>query len=683
MDADHRAPRAKKIAEKLTAHGDTRIDNYYWLKELENPEVVDYLRAENEYTAEKLRKTQAFQRKLFDEMKARIEEDDESVPYKHRGYWYICRYGKNCEYPIYTRKKETLDAAEALLFDVDSMAVGQAYYHLDGICVSPDNRMAAFGVDSVGRRAYTLRVKNIETGAVLSDRIENTTGSSAWANDNQTLFYTRRDAALRPYRIYKHKLGRNPAADVLVYEEKDPAFSVCVDQTKSQKYIVIQASSTLSQEYRILAADDPDGTFRIFQRRERGLEYHICHCGDAFYILTNQAGATNFKVVKTPESDTVKENWIDVVPHRADTFIEDMDVFGDYLVIEARRRGLVQIDIHPWHGVPYCIDFDEPTYAVRLGDNCDFDTDVLRYVYTSLTTPVSVVDFNMKTRRKTLKKRQAVLGGFNQADYRAARVWAPARDGEKIPVSLVYSKTTVPSPDTPLLLYGYGSYGCTIDPHFSSLRLSLLNRGFVYAIAHIRGGQYLGRPWYTDGKLFNKKNTFTDFIDVGKFLIDQRYTAPRHLYAVGASAGGLLIGAVLNEAAALFHGSIARVPFVDVVTTMLDESIPLTTEEYDEWGDPNDRAHYAYMKSYSPYDNVTQREYPHLLVTTALHDSQVQYWEPAKWVAKLREFKKGNRLLLLKTDMDAGHSGASGRFESLKETALEYAFLLDLAGIDQ
>lgn len=681
MGQDDKAPRAAKHALRLSMHGDTRIDDYHWLKDRDNPAVIEHLKAENDYVDRVLQHTQAFQKQLFEEMKARIQEDDQSVPYKHRGYWYIRRYQKGQQYPLHLRKKETLDAPEELLFDVNAMAEGHAYYQLGSIAISPDNRMAAFGVDTLSRRIYTIQFKDLETAALLPDKIEQTTGSAVWANDNQTLFYTRKDDTLRPYQIYRHRLGCDSDSDVLVYEERDPTFSVSVHKSKSQKYIVIGSYSTVSQEYRILPAAEPEGSFRLFQKRERNLEYDICHYGDWFYILTNKDAATNFKIMKTPETQTEQDHWVEVVPHRADTLIEDMDVFKDCLVVDERRAGLGQINIRPWHGEPYYIDFDEQTYALALGVNCDFDSPVLRYTYTSLTTPFSVLDFDMKTKRKTLKKQSAVLGGFDKADYCARRIWAEARDGKAIPISLVYKKTTRPSPDTPLLLYGYGSYGLTVDPQFSSTRLSLLDRGFIYAIAHIRGGQYLGRPWYEEGKLLNKKNTFTDFIDAATSLVAQRYTASQHLYAMGGSAGGLLMGAVINEAPALFHGVVAQVPFVDVITTMLDASIPLTTGEYDEWGNPNDPAYYRYMKSYSPYDGVKRQRYPHLLVTTGLHDSQVQYWEPAKWVAKLREFKKGDRLLLLKTDMDTGHGGASGRFEPLKETALEYAFLLDLEGI--
>ena len=681
MNRPNSIPAVARKPESLTAHGDTRIDPYYWLKDRENPEVLDYLRAENEYASAQLRDTDPLRETLFQEMKARIKEEDESAPYRRMGYWYFRRYRKGQEYPVYLRRADKPGAEEVILFDVNAMAEGHAYYHLGGLGISPDNQMIAFGFDAVSRRIYTLQVKDLRTGEILPDTIENTTGAAVWADDDRTFFYTRKDETLRPYRVYRHKLGTHPDTDVLVYEEKEPSFSVFIYRTKSRKYIVLGSSSTLSREYRILCADDPNGVFRVFQPREKDLEYDICHFEDRFYILTNKGGATNFKVMKTPEAHTSQEHWVEIIPHRTDTLIEDLDVFKDYLVVEERHCGLTQINIRPWQAEPYYIPFDEETYCAELGENYDFDTPLLRYGYTSLTTPNSIFDFDMKTRKHILRKRQTVLGDFDEQGYASRRIWVTARDGKAVPVSLVYKKSTLPSPESPLLLYGYGSYGITVDPSFSSTRLSLLNRGFTYAIAHIRGGQYLGRPWYEAGKLLNKKNTFTDFIDVADSLVDQQYTAPQHLYAMGGSAGGLLMGAVINQAPEHFHGVIAQVPFVDVVTTMLDESIPLTIGEYDEWGNPNDPEYYAYIKSYSPYDNVVQQTYPHLLVTTGLHDPQVQYWEPAKWVARLRELKKGDRLLLLKTDMDTGHGGASGRFEPLKETAMEYAFLLHLEGI--
>lgn len=677
-------PKAKKIAKNLEVHDDLRLDNYYWMNNREDPEVIDYLNQENAYNEKMTTHTKKFQARLFEEMKGRIKEDDKSVPYKLNKYWYLTRFETGKDYPIYSRKKEELDAPEELLFDVNEMAKDFEYYSLGGLNVSPDNKMVAFGVDTISRRNYTIQVKDLETGKIYSDKIEDTTGGSTWANDNKTLFYTKKDQqTLRSYRIYKHSLGTDSTEDELVYEEQDETFNTYVYKSKSEEYIIIGSHSTLTTEYRILKADDPNAEFKVFQPRERGLEYAIAHFEDNFYVLTNKDKATNFKLMKTPIGETTKEHWIDVIPHRKDYLLEDIDIFKKYLVVSERHNGLNKIKVIRWDDEEeYYIPFDNETYTVFTSINPAFDTDILRFAYNSMNTPTSVIDFNMKTRERTVLKEQEVLGGkFDKNNYTSERIWATAKDGTEIPVSLVYKKGTKKDGSSPLLQYAYGSYGATIDPYFSSVRLSLLDRGFIYAIAHIRGGEYLGRGWYEDGKLFNKMNTFTDYIDVSETLIQQKYTSAAHLYAMGGSAGGLLMGAVINMAPQLYNGAIAAVPFVDVVTTMLDDSIPLTTGEYDEWGNPNEKEYYEYMMQYSPYDNVIAQDYPNLLITTGLHDSQVQYWEPAKWIAKLRELKTNNKLLLFHTNMDAGHGGASGRFEALKEVAEEYAFLLDLEGI--
>ena len=674
-------PRAKRKPHKLVIHNDERIDDYYWLNDRENPEVIAYLEQENAYYNTLTAHTKDFQKSLFEEMKARIKEDDSSVPYKHNGYWYHTRYKKGKEYPIYARRKGLEDAPEEILFDCNIMAQGHEYFNLGGVAISPDNKLAAFGVDTVSRRQYILRIKNLITGEIFPDRIENTTGGAVWAQDNKTLFYTLKDpVTLRSDKIYKHRLGTAVEEDELVYHEKDDTFSTFIYRTKSKKYIVIGSTSTMTSEYRILKADEPDGRFKVFSVRKRGLEYSIAHYNDSFYVLTNKDKATNFKLMRTAEGETDSEHWEEFIPHRNDVLLEDIDIFKDYYVLSERENGLNQLKIVGWDGsIGYYLPFDNETYTAYVSTNPEFDTEILRYGYNSLTTPSSIVDFNMRTREKTVKKEQEVLGGkFKKENYRSERIWATAGDGAKIPISLVYHKDTPLDGSSPLLQYAYGSYGHTIDPYFSTVRLSLLDRGFIYAIAHVRGGEYLGRKWYEDGKLLKKRNTFTDFIDCSRLLIQNKYTGPGHLYAMGGSAGGLLIGAVVNMAPALYNGVIAAVPFVDVVTTMLDESIPLTTGEYDEWGNPNDRKYYDYMKSYSPYDNVREQAYPHMLVTTGLHDSQVQYWEPAKWVAKLRETKTDDHFLFLDTNMDTGHGGASGRFESLREVAKEYAFLLDL-----
>ncbi|MGO3155374.1 MAG: S9 family peptidase [Mesonia sp.] len=676
-------PKAKKIAKELHVHEETRIDDYFWMNDREHPDVIKFLEDENEYNAQITAHTQEFQKDLFEEMKSRIKEDDESVPYKHNGYWYYARFEKGKDYPIYARKKESLEAPEEILFNVNEMAKGHRYFKLSGVNISPDNKLAAFGVDNVSRRNYTIQIKNLETGAILPLKIETTTGSSTWANDNQTLFYTRKDEkTLRSNQIFQHVLGEDPKDDLLVYQEEDDTFNAYVYKTKSDKYVIIGSSSTLSDEYRILDANEPRGEFRMFQERCRGLEFSISHFEDHFYILTNKDDATNFKLMKTPIDALGKENWTEVLAHREEVLLEDIDIFKEFLVVSERSNGLNHIRVMRWDKTDdYYIPFDNETYTTGTGANPDFDTLTLRYGYNSLTTPTSIIDFNMKTKDSVVMKEQSVLDKtFRKENYISERIWATAKDGTEVPISLVYKKGIQRDGTNPVLQYAYGSYGHTVDPSFSTTRLSLLNRGFVFAIAHIRGGEYLGRNWYEQGKMLQKKNTFTDFIACSQYLIDQKWTSPQHMYAMGGSAGGLLMGVVLNEAPQLYNGVIAAVPFVDVISTMLDDSIPLTTGEYDEWGNPNEKEYYDYMKSYSPYDNVKAQEYPNILITTGFHDSQVQYWEPAKWTAKLRALKTDKNILLFHTNMDAGHGGASGRFDALKEVAEDYAFLLDLEG---
>lgn len=679
-------PVAKIIPKSLEKFGHARTDNYFWLNDRENPEVIDYLKKENAYYKKMTAHTKAFQKELFEEMKSRIKEDDESVPYLYNGYYYITRFETGKNYPIYSRKKESLSAKEEILFDCNTLAKGHSYFQLGGLSISPDNKLAVFSIDTIGRRIYDIQVKNLETGKILTDKIEKVSGNAVWANDNKTIFYSSQDEiTLRCDKIFKHKLETKQANDVLVYFEKDETFNVEVAKSKSRKYLAIESGSTLTTEYQILEADNPDGKFRVFQKRVRGLEYSINHYGDSFYIMTNKDKATNFKLMKTLETKTSKENWTEVIPHRDDVLLEDIEIFKDFLVVEERFNGLNRIRIMPWSGEgEYYLPFESETYTAYTGTNVDFDTDILRYSYQSMTTPSSVIDFNMKAKTKEIKKEQQVLGGkFDKNNYTEERVWATAKDGTKIPISMVYRKGLKKDGTNPLLLYAYGSYGHSMDVTFSSTRLTLLDRGFIFAIAHIRGGEDLGRQWYEDGKLLKKKNTFTDFIDCSKFVIEQKYTLPEHLYAEGGSAGGLLMGAIVNLAPELYHGIIVQVPFVDVITTMLDESIPLTTGEYDEWGNPNVKKYYHYMASYSPYDNVKKQSYPNMYVSTGLHDSQVQYWEPAKWVAKLRSIKTDDSVLFLDTNMDAGHGGASGRFEAIKELAKEYSFLLDLEKIEK
>ena len=677
-------PIAKQIPKELVAHNDVRIDNYFWLNDRENPEVIDYLEQENNYCNSMLKHTEQFQKDLFQEMKSRIKEDDESVPYKYNGYWYIIKFETGKGYPIYIRRKESLEATDELLFDCNEMAKGHSYFKLTGISISPDNNKVSYGLDFLGRRQYTIHIKDLKNDQILTESIENTTGSSTWANDNKTLFYTsKNEQTLRSENVYKHILGTESEKDTLVFNEADDTFNVSVYKTKSRQYIIIASYSTLTNEFQVLDADKPNAEFKIFQPRIRGLEYNISHFEDHFYILTNLDNATNFKIMKTNVNQTDIEFWKEVIPHRKDVMLEDIDIFKEFIVLSERENGLNQIRIKRWDNFDdYYLPFDNETYTVFTGTNVDFDTTILRYGYNALTAPTSVIDFDMVNKTKEVKKEQEVLGGtFKKENYVSERIWATAVDGTKIPMSVVHHKNTKKSKETPLLIYAYGAYGQIIDPSFSTIRLSLLDRGFIFIIAHIRGGEYLGRPWYEGGKLLLKKNTFTDFIDCTKHLVAQNYTSSAHLYAMGGSAGGLLMGSIINMASNLYNGVVAQVPFVDVITTMLDDSIPLTTGEYDEWGNPNELAYYNYIKSYSPYDNVTSQDYPNLLVIAGLHDSQVQYWEPAKWVAKLRVHQSNDNLLLLKTNMDAGHGGASGRFESLKEDALEFAFILNLEGI--
>jgi oligopeptidase B len=677
-------PIAEKNPKELTIHGDTRIDNYYWLRERENPEVIAYLNEENAYREAVMKETEELQENLYEEIVGRIKQDDQSVPYLKNGYYYYTRYEEGKEYPIYCRKPGSLEAEEEIMLNVNEMAEGHTYYAVSGLSISTNNRYLSFGVDTVSRRKYTIFVKDLTTGQVLDDQIPVTTGGSTWANDNKTLFYTRKDEqTLRSKAIHKHILGTPASDDQLVYSEDDETFSTYVYKTKSEQYIVIASGSTMTNEYRVLNADRPEGELTVIQPRIRGLEYSISHFGDYFYIVTN-LDARNFRLMKTPVDKTTKENWTEVIAHRSDVMLEGIDIFSNFMVVDERKDGLNHLRIiNMKEGSEHYIDFWEEVYTAGVSYNPEFDTETLRFYYTSLTTPASTFDYNMVTREKELLKQQEVLGDFDPENYQAKRIFATASDGKKIPMSVVYRKGTELNGENPTLIYGYGSYGSTMDPGFSSVRLSLLDRGFVYAIAHIRGGQIYGREWYEDGKLLKKMNTFTDFNSCSEELINSGYTNPDKLYAMGGSAGGLLMGAVINLRPELYNGVIAAVPFVDVVTTMLDETIPLTTSEYDEWGNPNDKVYYEYMLSYSPYDQVEEKEYPHLLVTTGLHDSQVQYWEPSKWVAKLRDMKTDDNLLLMYCNMDTGHGGASGRFERFRETAMEYAFLLMLEGIEE
>jgi len=651
-----KAPVAKKIPKEMTVHGDTRVDNYFWMrlsdaqKEAEKPDaqtqdVLDHLNAENAFLKETMAHTDGLQKKLYDEIVARIKQDDQSVPVKDNGYWYYSRYEKGQDYAYNCRSKEKPDLStgkdipgEEIILNQPEMAKGHSYFALGGMSVSSNNEMMVYGVDLVSRRQYNLSIKNLKTGELLEDKIENTTGGATWANDNKTLFYTRKDP------------------DELVYEEKDETFNCFVYKSKSKKFLMIGSDQTLSSEYRFLDANTPNGEWKVIHPREEKLEYSVANYGDDFYVITNY-NAKNFRLMKTPVNATGKANWKEVIPHREDVLLENIELFKDYLVLEERKNGLTEIRVRKWSdNSEYYITYQDAAYNSDVGANPEFDTDVLRFRYTSMTTPSSVYDFNMATKDRELLKQQAIMDdSFSPDNYTSERSFVTARDGAKVPVSIVYKKGLKKDGTNPCLLYAYGSYGYSMDPYFSSVRLSLLDRGFVYAIAHIRGGQEMGRDWYEDGKLLKKKNTFNDFIDCGEFMISEKFTSKEHLHAMGGSAGGLLMGAVMNMRPDLWRSLVAGVPFVDVISTMLDETIPLTTGEFDEWGNPKNEEYYHYIKSYSPYDNVVAKDYPNLLITTGYWDSQVQYWEPEKWIAKLRELKTDDNRLLMYCNMDVGH----------------------------
>jgi oligopeptidase B len=674
-------PRAKQVPHRLERHGHVRIDEYYWLNNRDNPEVLDYLQAENEYAAALRSHVRDLERTLFEEITGRIQQTDLSVPFKLGDYLYYTRFEEGKEYALYCRKKGSLTSPEEVMVDGNVLAQGHDYFSLGNWKISSGQDILAYAIDTRGRRTYTIGFQNLTTGETMGECLSSVTGNMEWGNDNHTLFYTRQDPdTLRSFQVFRHRLGTDPRLDSLVYEESDDTFSVYVEKTKSQRFLLLGSHQTITNEYWFLNADTPEEEFRIFQARERGHEYDVDHLGDYFWIRTNDQ-AKNFRLMKTSLNATDKHQWQEIIPHRHDVFFEGFELFHNYLVVEERMQGLIHLRVVSHQdGTEHELDFGEPAYLAVLGDNCEVETPYLRFGYTSMTTPMTIYDYHMETREKVLLKQEPVLGGFHISHYQTERLLAPTSDGSAIPISLVYRKGFSRNGTHPLLLYGYGSYGASMDASFSSPRLSLLDRGFVYALAHVRGGEELGRQWYEDGKLLNKKNTFADFIECAEFLIQQRYADPRLLFAMGGSAGGLLMGAVMNMRNDLFHGVVAQVPFVDVVTTMLDPNIPLTTGEYDEWGDPNEKQFYDYILSYSPYDNLESKSYPHLLVTSGLHDSQVQFWEPAKWVAKLRALKTDNQRLLLRTNMEAGHSGASGRFKRYEETAMIYAFLLDLAG---
>ena len=668
----------------LSAHNDDRIDKYYWLKERENPKVIDYLNKENDYTDFQMKSTKDFQKNLFNELKSRIKEEDESVPYFYNEYYYWKKFEKGFEHPVYLRKSKNNHSKEEILLDVNEMSKAYDFFNIGDYDISENNNLMAYSYDTLSRRIYDIRIKDLLKNELLEETLQNTTGSIVFANDNQTIFYGKKDPqTLRSFQIYAHKLGTSQEEDVLIFEEEDETFSCYAYKSKSNEYIIINSSSTLSDEYRLIPASSPYETPRIFQKRERGLEYGIYHQSNQFYIITNQ-DHLNFSIKTCNLDSTNKDNWKEFIPGRENVLIEGLDVFNDFLVISERENGLTNLNVmNLKNDSSHYIPFNEPAYVAGTSTNLTMDSNVLRFAYNSLVNPGTLFEYNMLSKESKVLKEKEIVGGYNKQEFISERIWATGRDGTKIPMSMVYKKGIKKDGNNPTLLYAYGSYGYSIDPSFSSNRLSLLERGFIFVIAHIRGGEEMGRKWYEDGKLLKKKNTFYDFIDCSKYLIDEKYCSSSNLYASGGSAGGLLMGAIINMNPELYNGVIAHVPFVDVITTMLDETIPLTTGEYDEWGNPNDKKYYDYMKSYSPYDNISQKDYPNLLITTGLHDSQVQYWEPAKWIAKLRELKTDNHLLLLKTNMKTGHGGASGRFEYLKEIALDYAFLFKLENITE
>lgn len=673
-----KAPIAKKIPHQLTCHGHTRVDNYYWLNDRNNPDVIAHLECENRYTEEMLLHTKPLQDKLFKEMTSRIKQDDSSVPVFRDGYYYYSRYEEGQEYPIYCRKKDSLDNEEEIVLNGPEMAKGYAFFAIGSYAISTDGKLLAYTYDTSGDRNYTICFKDLTSHTLLADTIKDCSGNITWAADNRTLFYGIINSSQRPYKIMRHEIGSPITDDVTVYEEKDDAFVTFVGKTKSREYLIIGSESTLSSEFRYIKSDQPTSEFKIFQKRLPNTLYSFDHLGNYFYILTNADDAINFKIMKTPIANTTKDYWKQVIAHRDDVMIEDFDLFNEHLVIGERKAGIVKIRVMSWDSTDdHYIDFGETVYSAGLGTNIDLDSHTLRLGYTSMTTPHTVYDYDISTRLLTLLKRQEIVGGYEPSDYHSERLIAISHDNVEVPISIVYKKDIVKNGNNPLVLYGYGSYGSSMDVYFSQARLSLLDRGFIWAIAHIRGGEEMGRQWYEDGKMLHKKNTFEDFIACAKHLINQGYTSSNTMFAMGGSAGGMLMGAVANMEPKLWRGIIAQVPFVDVVTTMLDPDLPLTIGEYDEWGNPNEKEYYDYMLSYSPYDNVKAQEYPTMLVTTGLNDSQVQYWEPAKWVAKLRELKTDNKTILFKIEMEYGHAGASGRFESFKELALEYAFILN------
>jgi oligopeptidase B len=676
-------PVARKVPKILTLHGDNRTDEYYWLREKTNPDVIAHLEAENRYTGAVMKPSEALQENLYNEILGRIKETDLSVPSRIDDYLYYYRTEQGKQYPIHIRRRAKPEGPEEVTLDLNELAKGLKYFRLGVYAVNPSHKLLAYSTDISGDEKFTLFVKDLSAGKLLEDRIPNTSYSAVWAEDGKTIFYTTLDAARRTDKVWRHRLGTRPEQDQLVYQEKDERFYVDVRKTRSRKYLFISTASAVTSELRYLEADRPDGEFRLIEPRTQGVDYEADHHGKHFYIRVDDKGK-NYRLVTAPVDKPSKANWREIAPHRDDVYLEHVYAFRNHLVTLQRERGLRRLRIEDFRSrQAHYIEFAEPVYTAAPIQNPEFDTNLLRFQYTSLITPASVFDYDMDTRKRDLKKQTEVLGGYNPSLYAMERVWAKAPDGAEVPISLVYRKPLERDGGRPLLLYGYGSYGAPSEPYFSSNYLSLLDRNFIYAVAHVRGGAEMGRLWHDAGKMLSKKNTFTDFIAAAEHLVNRKYTSSDRLAIEGGSAGGLLMGAVVNMRPDLFTAVIAKVPFVDIVTTELDPSLPGTVIEWEEWGDPNKKEFYDYIKSYSPYDNVREAQYPHMLITGGLNDPRVSYWEPAKWTAKLRAMKKGNNLLLLKMNMGAGHFGASGRYERLKETAFEYAFMLQALGIDR
>jgi oligopeptidase B len=681
-------PIAPKQPKEIAQHGQIRVDNYFWIRYREDPEVLKYLHAEQDYLEEIMQHTQPLQDQLFQEMKGRIKEDDASAPEKEGEYFYYTRYETGKQYPLYCRKKVSLDEQEEILIDQNSLAGERNFCRIGSFSVSPDATKLAYSVDADGTEVCTLYVKDLVTGALFPETITNTYGDVyghsgvEWAKDGKSFFYVTRDSALRPFRLFRHILGTDVTQDVLLFEEGDEAYFLLLTQTRSKAYIMVYLHSTITDEWMYVPNDGMTNEFKSFQPRIKGIEYQVEHAGDHFFVITNE-NAQNFKLMQTPLDATTKENWKEVIPHRVDIFITGMDAFEDFLVLYERNGGFRQIRISSTDGISNVsyVPFPEPVYNILPMRNPEYKTDALRFTYTSLVTPNSVIDFNVKDKTWTVIKQDEIPSGYDSSQYASERAYASAPDGTQIPISLVYKKGLVKNGHNPTLLYGYGSYGFSIDPSFNSNRISLLDRGFVFAIGHIRGGSEMGRAWYENGKMLNKKNTFMDFIACAEHLIAEKFTSREKLAIMGGSAGGLLIGACVTMRPDLFGAAIAQVPFVDVINTMSDPSIPLTTLEYDQWGNPDNKEYFDYIMSYSPYDNIGKGEYPHILITTGLNDPRVAYWEPAKFTAKLREMRTDDKIILLKTNFEAGHAGASGRYDFLKEVAFDFAFLIDKVGL--